>query len=71
MEKLLRYIMLQVKRFRAAVWKKFKGNNDSLGLNVMEYKAIMWKGGKGKNQSVQLWSSFMKNSVVPALLYPP
>ncbi len=51
MEKLLQYIMLfvlfccivrlvQVKRFRAAVWKKLKGNNDSLELNVTERKTV-------------------------------
>lgn len=43
--------LVRVKRFRAAVWKTLKGNNDSFGLNVTEEKAIMRKGGKGKNQS--------------------
>lgn len=28
--------LVRVKRFRAGVWKKLKGNNDSLGLSVME-----------------------------------
>lgn len=61
-----------MKRFRAAVWKKLKGNNDSLGLSVTEERAIIREGGKkGKNQSGHSCGAlFMQNSVLaPAPLF--